>query len=140
MTMVFILLAGVVAFLFLLQGLAWMRARRSQGQPAPDTADVDGAAAADPLRVYYFYAVHCGPCRAIMPLVERLRASHRNLIKVDIADSRELARDFGVAATPSFIQVVDGIIRKVKLGGQSEAQLLAMLQPPPQKGDSHERL
>lgn len=123
-----VFMAGVVAFLFLLQCLMWLQARRSQGQPAPDTSGVDGAAVTDPVRVYYFYAVHCGPCRAMVPLVDRLCASHRNLIKLNVAESRELARDFGVTATPSFIQVVDGIIRQVKLGGQSEAKLLTMLQ------------
>ncbi len=133
MMITLVLITGFVALLlFLQEGLMWLQARRSRGQPAPDTTGVDGAADTDPVRVYYFYAKHCGPCHAMMPLVERLRASHRNLIKIDIAESRELTRDFGVTATPSFIQVVDSMIRQVKLGGRSEAQLLAMLQSPSQ--------
>lgn len=129
-TVVLIFISAAAAFLILLQGLACLQARRAQGRHAPDTAAVDGAAAADRVRVYYFYATHCGPCRAMMPLVEQLCVGHRNLIKLDIAESHELARDFGVAATPSFIQVIDGVIRQVKLGGQREAQLLALLQSP----------
>lgn len=129
--LILLILLAVAAFLVLLQGAMWLQARRAQDSPAPDTHPVDGLAAADRVRVYYFYAEHCGPCRSMMPLVEQLCGDHRNLIKLDVAESRELARGFGVVATPSFIQVIDGIIRQVKLGGQSEARLLAMLQPKP---------
>lgn len=129
-TAVLLLIGAAAAFLILLQGLMWLQARRAQGHPAPDTTRVDGAATADRVRVYYFYAAHCGPCKSMMPLVERLRGDHRNLIKLDVSESHELARSFGVAATPSFIQVIDGVIRQVKLGGQSEVRLLAMLQSP----------
>jgi thioredoxin 1 len=130
-TAVLLLIGTAASLLLLLQAYMWLQSRRTLGRPAPDTASVDGEATADRVRVYYFYAAHCGPCRAVTPLVERLRASHRNLIKLDIAEARELAQAFGVAATPSFIQVVDGVIRRVKLGGQSEARLRAMLQLPP---------
>jgi thiol-disulfide isomerase/thioredoxin len=124
-------LAGTAAaFMLGMQVWSWMQTRRARGQPAPDTSRVDGAAATDRARVYYFYATHCGHCRSMTPRVDRLRQSHRNLIKLDIADARELAQAFGVAATPALVQVVDGVIRHVQLGGISEARLLAMLTPP----------
>lgn len=122
------LLAGIMALLFLMQFLALRRARRSEGMTAPDTTAVDGAAHADLRRVYYFYATHCGPCRAMTPVVDRLREIHRNLIKINIAEAPDLARGFGIAATPSFVLVEGGAIRQVKLGGQSEKQLLMMIQ------------
>ncbi|MFA5082749.1 MAG: thioredoxin family protein [Hydrogenophilaceae bacterium] len=121
------LVLGFIALLFLMQYLAVRRARRSEGQAAPDTRAVDGPAQADRRRLYYFYATRCGPCRAMAPLVDRLSATHRNLIKVDVAAAPDLARGFGIAATPSFILVEDGLIRQVRLGGQSEAQLLDWL-------------
>lgn len=62
------------------------------------------------------------------PLVDRLRDGHPNLIKVNVAEAMFLARDFGVTATPSFVLVEDGTIRRVRLGGQSEKQLLSLLQ------------
>ncbi len=120
-------LAGVIALLFLMQLIPLWQARRSLGQAAPDTTAVDGPASAEPRRVYYFHAPHCGPCRAMTPMVDRLRQAHPNLIKVNIAESLELARDFGVAVTPSFVLVEDGAIRRVMLGGQSERGLLKLL-------------
>lgn len=121
------LVAGFIGLLLLMQYLVWHRARQSIGLSVQGTDAVDGPAYTDRRKVYYFYATHCGPCRAMSPLVDRLRESHRNLIKVDIAASPELARQFGIAATPSFILVEDGSIRQVRLGTQSEAQLLNLV-------------
>lgn len=127
MNWIFYLAAGAVALLLLPQVLVAVQAKRSEGRPAPDTVAVDGAAQGADRRVYYFHAVHCGPCRAMTSLVDRLAAAHPNLIKVDVAEFPDLARAFGVAATPSFVQVDDGVVCKVRLGGLRERQLLAML-------------
>jgi thioredoxin 1 len=110
-----------------LQLWTFWRARQAQGQPAPDTREVDGAAASDVRRVYYFFGVHCGPCRATTPLVDQLHQTYRNLIKIDVAEHQALARAFGVAATPSFVLVINGKIAQVKLGAISETKLIALL-------------
>ena len=122
-----IAILAVIALLAAAQAFMWIRAKRSVGQAAPDSSSVDGAAAGDQRRVYYFHSAHCGPCRAIRPLVERLRQTHRNLIPVDIAEQIDLARKFSVAGTPSFVLVEDGSVREVLLGGQSERKLVALL-------------
>jgi thiol-disulfide isomerase/thioredoxin len=128
-TAIALTILAVVALLLLGQWLVLRRARRAEGQPAPDTSAVDHGIDA-PRRVYYFYSAHCGPCRAIAPLVDRLREEYPNLIKVDVPVHLELARDFGIAATPSFIVVVEGMVSEVKLGGVSEAWLREKLAPP----------
>lgn len=120
-------LIGFAAFLILMQFLALYRARRSIGAAAPDTTDLDGVAPEERRRLYYFHAAHCGPCRAMTALVDRLRPAHAHLIKVDVAERPELAYAFGIAGTPSFVLVEDGVIRQVKLGAQSERQLLKLL-------------
>lgn len=119
---------GFVALLLLIQLFTVWRAKAIEGRPAPDTGAVDGEARAARRRVYYFHSVRCGPCRAMTPIVDRLRESHSNLIKVDVAEAPELARGFGIAATPSFVVVEDEVVRQVKLGGLSEKQLLNMIQ------------
>lgn len=121
-------LAVFVSFPILIQVLAWWRSRQSIGKAAPDTGVIDGGPRGDEPRVYYFYSDHCGPCRAISPLVDKLKETQRGLIKVNVAESPDLARSFRVAATPSFVRVVDGVIQQVKLGGLSEKQLLEMLE------------
>lgn len=79
-------------------------------------------------RLYYFYAPHCGPCRAMTPMVERMQSIHPNLIKINIEDSQALAKSFGIAATPSFVLVNEGVIRQVILGAQSEQKLKHILE------------
>lgn len=74
-----------------------------------------------------FCAAHCGPCRTIGPVVDRLRLYYPNLIKVDVAVHPDLARGFGIAATPSFIVVADGRIREIKLGVPAESWLIDRL-------------
>lgn len=120
-------LVVLFALIFLMQFLTERRAVRTEGHTAPDTSAVDGNAHADPRRLYYFYTPHCGPCKAMTPLVDRLRATHRNLIKINIAEAPEIAHGFSIAATPSFVLVEAEVIRRVELGGQSERKLLGLL-------------
>jgi|GEM_PF-1022420 len=120
------LIALPLGLLLALQWLALLRARKSVGRAVPQTAIVDNAID-DDCRVYFFHAAHCGPCRAISPLVDSLRQEHRNLIKVDVAEHPELAREFGIRATPSFIAVSGSTIRAVKLGAPGKAWLKAHL-------------
>ncbi len=121
-TIIVSLIVIVTALLLYWQWRTVQQAKRCEGRPIPDTASVDGEIKANK-RVYFFHAAHCGPCKAITPLVDSLRAEYPNLIKVDVADNLELAQSFGIAATPSFIVVCDGIVSEVKLGGVSESWL-----------------
>ncbi len=125
----FIVLLLVVPFaLILLWQLKTLRhAKRREGQMAPNTNAVDAGIGMSN-RVYFFHATHCGPCRSVMPLVDRLDQNHPNLIKVGVAVYPELARYFGIAATPNFITVAEGRIREVKLGARSESWLRARLE------------
>lgn len=120
-------LMAVSALILLMQAAVLWRARKAQGKAAPDTSLIDGEAAPYPRRVYYFHARHCAPCKAMTPVIDKLSQDHPNLVKVDIGQHLELARRFGVSATPTFMVVEDGHIRKVKLGGMREAQLRALL-------------
>jgi thiol-disulfide isomerase/thioredoxin len=79
------------------------------------------------MNIYFFHAAHCGPCRAIKPLVDRLSGEYPNLVQVDVAEQSELVREFGIAATPSFIAVDGARILGVKLGAVSESWLRTRL-------------
>lgn len=124
--MQFVVVIVIVLFAGM-QIIMWVKAKRTVGGVVPDTSSVDGPAASDKRRLYYFHSANCGPCLAIKPLVEKLRQVHRNLILVDVSRNLELAHKFGIAGTPSFILVCEGSIREVLLGGQSEHRLLKLL-------------
>jgi thiol-disulfide isomerase/thioredoxin len=127
MSSIFLLLITAIAVIFLL--LQWVISRqcqRNEGKVAPDTSEIDDLAK-HPLRVYYFYSGNCEPCRKMTPLVDQLREQHTNLIKVNISEHAQLARDFGAMGVPCFILVIDGRIAKVKLGRVSESWLTQIL-------------
>ena len=132
MTWQALLLTALIAGMITMPMSAVLRARRSRGRPAPDTTSVDGGPRPEGRRVYYFHAPHCGHCRAMTPLVARLVEAGRNLVSVDVAQHLALAKQFGVAATPSCVLVEGGIIRQVWLGALSERQLLQMLEGSPE--------
>lgn len=58
-----------------------------------------------------FSATWCGPCKAMLPVVERLAArfnGQAEVVKVDIDNSRDLATAFGVRGVPTFMLFVGG--------------------------------
>lgn len=116
----------VVAIIVLFQWSTYRMAKRSQGMDAPNTEVVDGGNSSNK-KVYFFHSERCGPCRAIKPLVEKLQQENKNLIMVDIRQHMDIARGFGVAATPSFVAVIDGVISEVKIGSVNEPWLLENL-------------
>jgi thioredoxin 1 len=121
------LLGALASGVILMQVNLHRRARQMEGREAPDTSVLDGIAAKHSRKIYYFYGRHCGPCKAMAPIIERIRQDHPNLIKLDIAEAPDLARRFGIVATPTFVLVEAGRIRRVRLGGMRERQLRAML-------------
>ena len=117
-----------VALIVFIQLRTSGKVRGMQGMPAPDTSEVDDGIDAKK-KVYFFHATHCSPCKSIMPLVDEIRKDHPNLIKVEVSEHRQLAREFKLAGTPSFFAVDEGKIRQIKLGMTNEQWLRFHLQP-----------
>lgn len=56
------------------------------------------------LTVVDFYAVWCGPCKAIAPVLDQFASQLPNVtfIKVDVDQSGDIAREYQVSAMPTF--------------------------------------
>ena len=122
-TVIFLGILIVVAIIVLFQWSTYRMAKKSEGMDAPNTEVIDDGNLSNK-KVYFFHSEKCGPCRAIKPMVEKLRQENKNLIMVDIMQYTDIARGFGVAATPSFVAVVNGVINEVKVGAVTEPWLL----------------
>lgn len=69
-----------------------------------------------------FWAVWCGPCRAIAPIVEQLAGEYDGKVKIgklDVDENPETAVKYGVRSIPTLLlfkngQVVDTIIGAVQ--------------------------
>ena len=53
-----------------------------------------------------FSAEWCGPCQALMPIVDELAGTYEGkvkIVKVNVDDSPELAQKFGVLSIPTLV-------------------------------------
>ena len=119
----------VVAFL-LVNMLPLLRARRVEGRLAPDLgAILEDRQRGQNLLLVYFWSPSCGICRSITPFIDRLAHERPDVVKVNIAEHTDVARAFGVLATPSFARVRGGIVEKLAIGAKTEPQIRALLEP-----------
>lgn len=78
-----------------------------------------------------FWADWCGPCKNLMPILEKLANEYRGdflLAKVDTEKQQMLASQFGVRSLPTVILMKDGQPLDGFAGGLTETQLREFLQ------------
>jgi len=122
-----IVLVLILIPVMLLLGMQWLAQRRARLSIGRQVSVDEPTMRGEQKQIYFFHATHCGPCRAIKPLVQRLSGEYPNLVLVDVVEEPEQAREFGIAATPSFIVVKRATISEVKLGTVSESWLRTRL-------------
>lgn len=76
-----------------------------------------------------FWAVWCGPCKMIAPIVEAIAEEREDILvgKVNVDDEMELASAFGVASIPTVVLVKDGKVAATSAGYRPKADLEKML-------------
>ena len=78
-----------------------------------------------------FFAVWCGPCKMIAPVLEELStemAGKANIAKVDIDQSADLADQYGISSVPTMIIFKDGKEAERIVGFQPKQNLIARLE------------
>ena len=76
-----------------------------------------------------FWAPWCGPCRAVVPIVEEiaLERSDVKVVKINVDEEQELAREYRIMSIPTLMVVRDGKVVKKSSGAKPKAQILDML-------------
>ena len=123
MILVYILLAIILFFLGFRFMMYW-RMRKQKGKPAPElTGSYGKAIQQGKPALFYFYSEHCGACRPMTPIIDSLKKDRLPCFKVDITHHMDVAKKFGVMATPSTVLVEKGVVREFMIGPQNEATL-----------------
>jgi thioredoxin 1 len=59
-----------------------------------------------------FHAPWCGPCRNLSPILDELASDNSDnlkIIKIDVDENTEIAREYGVRSIPSVMIFKDGV-------------------------------
>ena len=78
-----------------------------------------------------FFATWCGPCQAMIPVLDELSTelpAGKKAVKIDIDEAPQLAAQYGVMSIPTFKVFKDGQIVNEALGMQSKEALKQMLE------------
>lgn len=78
-----------------------------------------------------FWATWCGPCRAMMPVIEKIANENEGKIKVckvNVDEESELASKFNVMSIPTFVAIKDGKVLGTSLGVQSKEEILQLFE------------
>ncbi len=76
-----------------------------------------------------FWAVWCGPCRMLSPVVDKIAEENPALkvCKVNVDEQTELAQRFGIMSIPTLISFRDGRLVNKSVGVISKEQILDMV-------------
>jgi thioredoxin 1 len=77
-----------------------------------------------------FWAVWCGPCRVIGPIVEEIAQEYADRVvvgKLDVDSNRDTAVKYGIQAIPTLLLVSNGEVTDRIVGVTDKASLTAKL-------------
>ncbi|MDR0529420.1 MAG: thioredoxin [Zoogloeaceae bacterium] len=77
-----------------------------------------------------FWAEWCGPCKAMMPIVENIARKYSGKIrvgKINVDEERDLAARYNIRGIPTLMLFCDGNVEEIKVGAQSESQIASMI-------------
>jgi thioredoxin 1 len=78
-----------------------------------------------------FWAVWCGPCKMVAPVVEQLAQEHAGKLKVgkvDVDSNQGLAGNFGIRSIPTLLVFKGGAVVGQFVGAGSRNELNKMLE------------
>lgn len=77
-----------------------------------------------------FFAEWCGPCKMLGPVVEEMAEQYAGkikVVKVNVDDSPESARKYGVRGIPTLIVFKNGEAGATKVGALTKSQLISFI-------------
>ena len=79
-----------------------------------------------------FYAIWCGPCKTMQPVLEDLKkhfGEKLRVLKIDVDKNQQLAEQLKIRGVPTFILFKSGEKKWRESGAYSLNQLISMVKP-----------
>ena len=76
-----------------------------------------------------FWAVWCGPCKMVSPVVDEIAAENDDIIvgKVNVDEEQELAMQFSIMSIPTLMVFKNGEVAAQQVGAVPKDAILAMV-------------
>ena len=77
-----------------------------------------------------FFATRCGPCRMVAPVLEEVAeemAGKVTVVKVDIDQSPDVARRYGIMSVPTLTLFENGEVVRQAIGAQPKQDILQLI-------------
>lgn len=122
MTYLIGIVAAFVGLMVIMQLAIRLKVRALRGKPlpaleAPWSKRLGGHATS----LLYFFSPGCAACRPLTPRFQELSQRRpQSVFVVNVADELSLARALGVMATPSVVELKDGVIANYHVGRPPE--------------------
>lgn len=83
----------------------------------------------DKLILVDFFATWCGPCKMLAPVLEEVSADYPEVafVKVDVDESEELARRYGIRVIPTLVLLRNGEVLLTETGYKDADALRALI-------------
>jgi thioredoxin 1 len=78
-----------------------------------------------------FWAVWCGPCRMVAPIVDELAVEYEGRVKVgkvDVDSEQKIASDYGIRSIPTLLIFKNGELADQIVGAVPKKQLVEKLE------------
>lgn len=77
-----------------------------------------------------FFAVWCGPCKMVSPIVDQIAAEHPEIkvCKADVDKNLDLAKQFQVMSVPTLLAFNDGKVINKSIGAMPKAAIVKMFE------------
>ncbi len=76
-----------------------------------------------------FYAVWCGPCKIMSPVVDEIAEENTDIVvgKIDVDENEELAEKYGVMSIPTILVIKNGEVAETFIGVTPKENILAAI-------------
>ena len=76
-----------------------------------------------------FYAVWCGPCKMMSPVVDEIAEENPDIVvgKIDVDENDDLAERYQVMSIPTILVIKDGQVAETFIGVTPKENILAAL-------------